>query len=94
MEKVKYQYNEKTLWTMESPDRDLLFKSKDICNILGIQKPFTDPELSEPCLDLTSAFNISKSYNEEFAMWLLEKFVSYKKETLIPPKCNYDWSEE
>ena len=87
----KYKYKGKTIRTIELPDGGILFNTKDICYILDIKERPEGHELSEPCLDLVSTVNTAKSYNEGFAMWLIEKFAAYNNETLIRPKCNDNW---
>ena len=93
MKKGKYEYKGKTIRTLELPDGGILFNTKNICSILDIKERFEGHKLSEPCLDLVSVVNTAKSCNEEFAMWLIEKFASYNNETLIRPKCNDDWDD-
>ena len=89
----KYIYKEKQIRTREFPDNGILFNTKDICSILNINERPKGKVLSQPCLDLASTFNIAKSYNKDFAMWLIEKFAAFNNETLIHPKCNDDWDD-
>ena len=66
--------------------------TEDVCSVLGnIERP-EGTDLAESSLDLASAVNVALPLNEDFAMWLNERFAQYDLETLAPPPLTAeDW---
>lgn len=78
---------------MEVSDSGVLFNTKDVLNVVGVVERPEGSDLSEPCIDLTSAILISTGNREEFAAWLIDRFSGYDKEVLVRPKeLDDEWS--
>jgi hypothetical protein len=81
---------------IEGPETQLLLNTEDVCGVLGrVERP-EGSDLAESGLDLTSAVTVALQYgDEEFAMWLNERFGRYDLETLVRPRLTAeDWNAQ
>jgi len=92
METSIVNYESKPILFLKLPGNDLLLKTTDICNVLGIVDRPANSALARPCLDLASAVNLALAQDEDFGMWLTETFAGYNLETLVHPVCDDDWN--
>jgi hypothetical protein len=77
---------------LELPPNGLLLNTKDVCRVLGITERPDGTELSQPSLDLASAIGIAAGRDEDFALWLNERFVQYNPQSLVRPNLDDDWT--
>ena len=84
------EYHGQRLRYLERPQGGLLFNTKDVCRIAGIQ--VRDGALAAPCIDLAVAVMAAILRNIDFGVWLADKFAAYGDTTPVDVRCDDDWS--
>ena len=86
------EYNGQQIRFLEGPDNGLLLNTKDVCGVLGITERPDGTELSQPSLGLASAIGVAVARDEDFALWLDERFARYNPQALDHPNLDDDWT--
>lgn len=86
------EYNGQQIRFLEGPGNEVLLNTKDVCRVLDITERPDRTELSQPSLDLASAIGVAAARDEDFALWLDERFVPYNPQALVRPNLDDDWN--
>jgi hypothetical protein len=86
------EYNGQQMRFLEVPSNGLLLNTKDVCRVLGITERPDGTELNRPSLDLASAVGVAAARDEDFALWLNERFGQYNPQALDRPNVDDDWN--
>jgi hypothetical protein len=85
-----YLYAGKQLRVLVKYGNEILFNTKDMFSLIGLEKTSKDP----PCLNLKSAIEFANIHNSDLAKWLYDSFVlfKFKSQTLMNSKLDGDWT--
>jgi prophage antirepressor-like protein len=86
------EYNGQQIRFLEGPGNEVLLNTKDVCRVLDITERPDRTDLSQPSLDLASAIGVAAARDEDFALWLDERFVQYNPQALVRPNLDDDWN--